>query len=79
MSGDDVPNWEGRVSDAGYRLYFQGFTSDGFANWQVQIRDREIGTAAQVLMSLNHEFGVGQFAEAIRKSLEARQICRLLP
>ena len=79
MCAGAVTNWEGHVTAAGYRLDFQGYTSDGFANWQLQTGDRQTGAAAQVLMSLNHEFGVGQFAEAIRRSLESRQICRLLP
>jgi len=79
MAAGNVSNWEGYVLAAGYRLDFQGYTADGFANWQVQTGDRRTGVAAQVLMSLNHEFSVGQFAEAIRKSIEARQICRLLP
>jgi hypothetical protein len=79
MRAGPVPNWEGRATAVGYRLDFQGYTQEGFANWQVQSGDRQTGVAAQVLMSLDHEFGVGQFAEAIRRSLENRQICRLLP
>jgi len=79
MRAGAVPNWEGYAIAADYRLDFQGYTAEGFANWQVQVGDRQTGVAAQVLMSLNHEFGVGQFAEAIRRSLESRQICRLLP
>jgi len=68
--------WEGHYPRGSpYRLDLQGYTDDGYANWQLQTNSKNSKTVAAALMRCGAHFSQRHLLHALKESARTSQIC----